>query len=169
MSRLKASNSAFGNITFKYDAVGNLRNRTITGGNSLGGSQHNATMNFNNLNQVSSVVTPSGTRSFGYDSRGNVTNNGIYSFSYALANQPTSQGSSIFVYDGNLKRVKKTANGKTVYFVYTKEAGFVMVKYFWRDFKPLFLTHYIFDVESYNLLLNVCVCNCRTGYIAQPH
>ena len=45
----------------------------------------------------------------------------------------------------------------------------VMVKYFWRDFKPLFLTHYIFDVASYNLLLNVCVCNCRTGYIAQPH
>ncbi|MBB1438991.1 ATPase, partial [Shewanella sp. SG41-4] len=41
----------------------------------------------------------------------------------------------------------------------------VMVKYFWRDFKPLFLTHYIFDVASYNLLLNVCVCNCRTGYI----
>ncbi|MCL1084425.1 hypothetical protein, partial [Shewanella psychromarinicola] len=36
----------------------------------------------------------------------------------------------------------------------------VMVKYFWRDFKPLFLTHYISDVASYNLLPNVCVCNC---------
>jgi hypothetical protein len=49
------------------------------------------------------------------------------------------------------------------------DSSIVMVKFFWRDFKPLFLTHYIFDVASYNLLSNAYVCNCRTGYIAQPH
>ncbi|QHJ14007.1 tRNA(Glu)-specific nuclease WapA (plasmid) [Paraglaciecola mesophila] len=125
LSRLVTSSSAFGDITFKYDAVGNLRKRSVIGGDALGGPQHNATMSFNSNNQVSNVTTIAGVRSFDYDTRGNVTNNGIYTFNYDLANQPIKSGPHSFVYDGNFKRAKKIVDGEVLYFVYTKSAGLV--------------------------------------------
>ncbi|MDO6561649.1 RHS repeat-associated core domain-containing protein [Paraglaciecola chathamensis] len=125
LSRLVTSSSAFGDITFKYDAVGNLRKRSVIGGDALGGPQHNATMSFNSNNQVSNVTTIAGVRSFDYDTRGNVTNNGIYTFNYDLANQPIKTGPHSFVYDGNFKRAKKIVDGEVLYFVYTKSAGLV--------------------------------------------
>ncbi|WP_417690542.1 RHS repeat-associated core domain-containing protein [Pseudidiomarina sp.] len=72
----------------------------------------------------------SGLRSFSYDSRGNVTAAGALQFSYDAENQPISvSGSSSgnYVYDGNLKRVKQTVNGATIYNVYDQAGQLVHV------------------------------------------
>jgi len=64
-------------------------------------------------------------RSFTHDSRGNVTGNGKDIFNYDLANQPIKTSSDTFLYDGNLKRAKKSTDSGVSYFVYTKEAGLI--------------------------------------------
>ena len=60
-------------------------------------------------------------RAYAYDNRGNVTGDGRLTFTYDAAEQPTAMGGTAagaFVYDGNLKRVKQTIAGETVYSVY---------------------------------------------------
>ena len=126
LDRLRTSNSSRGNITFTYDALGNLRKRNVVGGSALGGAQHGVTVTFNSLNQVNKATNIDGTRSFTHDSRGNVKTNSTHNFTYDFANQPTSisgQQTGNFTYDGHLKRVKQTVDGKTSYSVYTQEAG----------------------------------------------
>ena len=128
LSRLKTSESAFGDITFNYDALGNLRKRTVSGGNAFGGAQHNATMGFNSTNRITSATTSKGVQTYNYDNRGNVTRMGDTRFTYDQANQPISVTGSQdgeFVYDGNLKRIKKTTDEQTTYFIYTQGAGLV--------------------------------------------
>ena len=61
-----------------------------------------------------------------YDARGNVRDTGTIAYGgldifYDTAEQPMSMGGAVtasFVYDGNLKRVKQTINGETIYSVY---------------------------------------------------
>ena len=125
LSQLKSSNSAFGDITFEYDAIGNLRKRSVVGGNAFGSSQYSTTIDFNSNNQVYSAMTGGLARSFTHDTRGNVTNNGKDIFNYDLANQPIKTSSDTFLYDGNLKRAKKSTDSGVSYFVYTKEAGLI--------------------------------------------
>jgi len=53
---------------------------------------------------------------------GNVTDNDRLGFTYDAAEQPTAisgAASGVFVYDGNLKRVKQVLGGDTVYSVYS--------------------------------------------------
>jgi len=128
LSRLKTSNSGRGNFTFNYDALGNLHSRTVIGGSALGGPQHAVNVTFNTLNQVKTATNLDGTKTFVHDTRGNVTSNGTHNFVYDYANQPTSISggqSGSFTYDGNLKRVKQVVDGKTIYSVYTQEAGLI--------------------------------------------
>ena len=98
------------------DALGNIRSRTE-------GSSSVSTMNYDATNRVSSATISGQNRAFAYDARGNVTNNGKYSFVYDFANRPVSQTGAVsasFAYDGNLKRVKEVRAGKTIYTVYSR-------------------------------------------------
>tara|TARA_R110000744_G_C19367278_1_gene562019 strand:- start:1024 stop:2748 length:1725 start_codon:yes stop_codon:yes gene_type:complete len=124
LNQLINANSAFGNVSFNYDSIGNLRKRSVIGGTSSS-SKYIASMNYNQNNQLASASIGSEVRPYTYDSRGNVTSNGKKSFFYDLANQLTSSGSDSFWYDGNLKRAKKVSSSGAVYFVYTKEVGLV--------------------------------------------
>ena len=120
------------------DALGNIRNRT-EGTNSV------STMNYNATNRVSTATIFGQSRTFTYDARGNVTNNGRYAFVYDFANQPVTQTGAVnatYAYDGNLKRVKEVRflarvfygeplrtspenawGGKTIYNVYSRLTG----------------------------------------------
>ena len=66
-----------------------------------------------------------------YDTRGNVRDTGTVGLggldiTYDAAEQPTSIGGAVtgsFVYDGNLKRVKQTIGGETIYSVYSQSGA----------------------------------------------
>lgn len=64
-----------------------------------------------------------GSKNFTYDAHGNVSHNGTYSFTYNAADQlQCSQcgttNESVYAYDGNGHRVKKSKNGIETYFFY---------------------------------------------------
>ena len=117
VGRLKTASGPWGSGSFSYDTANNLTSKVL-------GSRR-VTLSYNSLGRLSSARdTADGniSRSYGYDSRGNVTSNGRLSFVYDAANQPTSMsGSGIsgaFSYDGNYRRVKQVINGETIYSVY---------------------------------------------------
>lgn len=113
LDRLVTANSSngWGNGTFRYDPHGNLRQKV------LGGRTVN--VYYNSLNRVSSVNDTGSSRSFSYDARGNVVNNGERSFTYDQSNQPTyMSGAGTYRYDGNMKRVKSVVGGETIYSIY---------------------------------------------------
>ena len=77
-----------------------------------------------------------------YDGRGNVTSLGLMSFAYDTSDQPiivtgsrngVSFNNANYTYDGNLKRVKSTVNGRTFYNVYSLSGELVHV----HDENPL--------------------------------
>jgi RHS repeat-associated protein len=95
------------------------------------------TVNINNdaaKNRVNQVVdSVNGTRIWGHDTRGNVTDNGPVALGYDTANQPTSMSvsgtSATYTYDGNLKRIKTVENGVTTYSIYSKVTGNILHTY----------------------------------------
>lgn len=135
MQRLITANGAFGNATYTYDSLGNIRQKR------LGGRTVN--VSYNSLNRVSHVSSsgtgvPTATSapfssSYIHDSRGNVKDSGRVSFVYDAANQPVSLtftgGTASYAYDGNLKRAKQitTNNGssKTIYSVYGQSGSLI--------------------------------------------
>jgi RHS repeat-associated protein len=77
-------------------------------------------------NRVTSADDAGVPRPYGYDARGNATLVGALAFTYDFSNQPTAMAgaaSALYTYDGNLKRVKSVANGKTAYWVYPAAGG----------------------------------------------
>ena len=62
---------------------------------------------------------------YSYDSAGNMTTGMGQSYSYDGANRlkTASNGTSSYGYDGDGKRVKKTENGATTYYVYSSKLG----------------------------------------------
>ena len=115
LARLTTANGPWGNGSFKYDALANLREKRL--------GSRTVTNSYNSANRVSSTAdTVNGTRHLGYDSRGNVTQLGGLNFTYDYADQPiaiSGAASGTYKYDGNLKRVKAVVNGKTIYTVYS--------------------------------------------------
>jgi len=122
--RLDQANGTFGNGTFTYDAIGNLRSQQL-GNRSIG-------VHYDASNRVSYATDGGVLRTYGYDARGNATRVGALTFVYDFANQPVSVWgggtSASHVYDGHLKRVKTVAGGKTVYSVYSALGGSVMLR-----------------------------------------
>jgi RHS repeat-associated protein len=121
LGRLKTASAPnhWGTASYNYDALGNLRTRAYSG--------RSVAINYNSVNRVSNYVDNGVTRSFSYDSRGNVTASGALSFTTDYANQPTAitgtnrNGQSVnasYFYDGHHRRVKQTVNGTTIYSVY---------------------------------------------------
>ncbi|RUO57833.1 RHS repeat domain-containing protein [Pseudidiomarina insulisalsae] len=124
LSRLVSASGPWGSGSYTYDALGNLRQKQL-GSRTVG-------LSYNSVNRLvtSDDSGASGLRSFSYDSRGNVTAAGALQFNYDAENQPVSvsgSSSGTYVYDGNLKRVKQSVNGATIYNVYDQAGQLVHV------------------------------------------
>ncbi len=130
--------------TFTYDSLGNLRSKTL--------GNRKVSLAYDGRNRVTRSVDTgapngqgTGTRTLGYDSRGNVTTLGSMAFVYDYAGQPVTVSGSAnlsgqagvngargatngnYTYDGNLKRVKSVVNGKTIYNIYDASGTLVHV------------------------------------------
>lgn len=119
LERLTTSTGPWGTGIVEYDTLGNIIRK------KLGTRQVNMTYDSNNrLNRAidsGGIGGTTGDRSFLYDSRGNVTSAGNQDFVYDYADQPISlNGEAVgsYRYDGNMKRVKATVEGKTIYNVF---------------------------------------------------
>ncbi len=132
---LKTANGPWGSGSYKYDSLGNLREKKL--------GARTVTLNYdesrNRLRQ--SVDTGhSGTRTVAYDARGNVTTLGNLTFKYDMSDQPTTvtgsadgstSANTTYRYDGNMKRVKSTINDgsgpKEIYNVYDSSNSLMLV------------------------------------------
>ncbi|MEM8771162.1 MAG: RHS repeat-associated core domain-containing protein [Pseudomonadota bacterium] len=125
--RLTSATGVWGTGSYKYDALDNIRQK------KLGARTVDISISSDNLvNQVTDTDNP--TRNFAYDARGNTANDGRYAFTYDHSNQPValsgSGQSNAYVYDGNLKRVKKTeTSGVVIYDVYSRVTGKVAYRH----------------------------------------
>ncbi|MDP2714944.1 RHS repeat-associated core domain-containing protein [Rheinheimera sp.] len=117
LDRLDTATGFWGSGSFDYDSVGNITQKTL-GNQSLTYAYNTS----NRLTGISGAVS----RTFAYDSRGNVTNNGQRAFSFNLANQLITSGTNSYQYDGYNRRVKKVSNGKTQYSLYNAAGQLLM-------------------------------------------
>jgi RHS repeat-associated protein len=119
--RLCTATGPWGSGSFEYDALDNLRKQT------LGARIVDLTSGYNpTTNRIDSVTDSGVPRVYGYDVRGNATLVGGMSFTYDFSNQPNAvlgAAVALYTYDGNLKRVKSVANGKTTYWIYPAAGG----------------------------------------------
>lgn len=116
-------------VTYTWDALGN-RSSVVDNGSSTGYS-------VNNLNQYSSV----GGTNLTYDTRGNLTGDGTWTFGYDHGNHLVSAsktGTTVsYAYDGMGRRISKTVNGTTTRYLYSGDdlieerdgTGMVLAKY----------------------------------------
>jgi len=121
--RLVTANGPWGGGSFTYDALDNLRAQTL-GGRAI-------TVAYDATNRVLWANDAGQHRPYAYDTHGNATTVGGLAFVYDHANQPvsvTGATSASHVYDGNLKRVKTEAGGKTMYSVYSALGGSIMFR-----------------------------------------
>lgn len=124
LGNLKTAQGPWGSGQFEYDALGNLRVKILGGRTvfvSYDNTRNRATQN---------TDTDGGSRTIGYDSRGNVTTLGNLNFNYDFSDQPTSvsgSSSGSYQYDGNLKRVKASVGGKLIYNIYNAAGQLVHV------------------------------------------
>lgn len=129
--RLTNATGLWGTATYKYDALSNIRERAV--------GSRTVTIDYDANNRVDDVTdTANPFRDFTHDARGNVTNDGRYTFTYDLSDQPTNISGSggvntTYEYDGNKKRVKSVespvgAATKTTYYVYSALTGGLIFK-----------------------------------------
>ncbi len=117
LNRLTATtgNVGIGSSQINYDGLGN-----ITGYTSKGRQlDYSYDTTKNRLTKVTDAI---GNKNYdftnGYDSRGNVTNNGNRSFNFNRANQLASSNGNSYIYDGHNRRVKTIDSQGTSYSVY---------------------------------------------------
>ncbi|HIK11545.1 MAG TPA: RHS repeat protein, partial [Oscillatoriaceae cyanobacterium M33_DOE_052] len=99
--------------SYSYDAYGN-----ITSVSGAGGPHANYSLSYSNNRVVG----------WSYDASGNLLSDGANSYSYNAVGQITSSsnGNSSYGYDGDGKRVKKTENGVTTYYIWSENLGMVL-------------------------------------------
>lgn len=119
LDRLKTANGFWGTGSFNYDAMGNITRKTL--------GPQDISYTYNAAKRLTSI-SGSLSQSFTYDSRGNVTNNGVRAFTFNRANRLTSSGNTSYVYDGHGRRIMKTKNGAKTYSLYNS-AGVLMGTY----------------------------------------
>ncbi|MFT6779144.1 MAG: RHS repeat-associated protein [Paraglaciecola sp.] len=119
LERITKASGPWGDGEFSYDSLGNILSKDL--------GSRSVELSYNSDNRLTRSVDTgglggnTGTRDFDYDSRGNTTTAGNLNFSYDYADQPVSMSGSTsgtYRYDGNLKRVKATIEGKILYNVY---------------------------------------------------
>ncbi|AWF81931.1 hypothetical protein BTJ40_14460 [Microbulbifer sp. A4B17] len=123
---------------YHYDDIGNITKK-VTPSSSI-------SFNYNNNNLLTS--TSSG-KSFSYDSYGNITSNGSFSFVYNHASRLTNAAGKIFTYDASGNRIKTNKGSETNYHFYNK-AGQLM--YEWDSTKSsdyIYLGTRLFAKEEY--------------------
>ncbi len=126
--RLETANasSAWGTGTYDIDSLDNLKEKTL--------GSRTVTIEYNSLNRLYRMkdTAAGGTwRNYSYDGRGNVTNDGVHSFTYDFENQPVSISgldNGTYQYDGNLRRIKQVVNGETIYSIYDS-AGAILTRH----------------------------------------
>ncbi|MCL5050021.1 MAG: RHS repeat-associated core domain-containing protein [Firmicutes bacterium] len=130
MNRLVSASGPWGNGSFVYDALGNLRQKTL--------GARTVTLHYDGQNRLTGSVDSgwSGTRDFAYDARGNVTTAGQLQFVYDRSEQPVAitgaangigSADGSYRYDGHFKRVQQEVNGNTVYSVYDRAGVLVHI------------------------------------------
>lgn len=131
LGRLKSASGPWGNGSYIYDPLGNLRTKTL-GSRTVSLGYDSARNRMNHVADTGgSGMASTGTRTVAYDSRGNVTTLGTLGFLYDTADQPRAvSGSSngTYRYDGNLRRVKAIVDSKTVYNVFDLSGALVHVE-----------------------------------------
>ncbi len=122
-----ASSTAWGNGSYVYDPLGNIRQKTML--------NRSVTTAYDSRNRLVQAVDTgaTGTRGFAYDGRGNITMAGSLTMGYDMSDQPVSvtgnadggngstAGAAVsgaYLYDGNFKRVRSVINGDTIYNLY---------------------------------------------------
>lgn len=119
--RLSFASGVWGSGSYTYDALNNMK-QVVLGSRIID-------LQFNSINQVSYVrdsAASSNWRAYSYDGRGNVIGDGKHNFTYDSANQPVSisgNDAGNYTYDGNLKRVKESVGGQTIYSVYSRSGA----------------------------------------------
>ena len=136
LGQMTSSTGPWGNMTASYDSLGNMLSRNL--------GSRTITLNYdgakNRVNQSLDSLAPAsggtGTRTVDYDSRGNVTTLGTLGMVYDYSDQPiavsgTANGvgsaNGTYMYDGNLKRIKSTVNGRTIYNIYSRSGELVHI------------------------------------------
>ena len=111
-----------GSSAIAYDAIGNITSYSNSSIQKSSALTYTYNLTSNKLTDVSG--TGSANYNFGqansYDNRGNITNNGMRSFTYNLANQLTLSDSNSYVYDGYNRRVKTTDSKGISYSMYSQ-------------------------------------------------
>ncbi len=122
IGRLTGADGPWGSANYQYDALGNMRSKTV-------GTQ-TVTMAYDDVvtNRLSCLsVNGGGCATWGHDNFGNVTNTDRHTFTYDRSNQPTSMSGAgsngSFIYDGNLRRVRQIQNNKTIYSFYSQSGA----------------------------------------------
>jgi RHS repeat-associated protein len=143
------------NKTFTYDALDRLATATASGlWGSLGwtydgvGNRQTENTNsytyFSNTNKLGSA----NGKSYGYDSNGNTTGEGIRTFGYNDNQRlvTVSDAGVVYVYNGNGQRVKKVVSGTTTVFHYSlagqiiaesNSSGTITAEYVYLNSQPL--------------------------------
>ena len=115
---LKTASGPWGTGSYDYDSIGNLHSKQL--------GSRTVSLNYDSNNRVSQSIDSgtSGTRTIGYDVRGNVTTLGNLGMAYDHSDQPiavtgTANGigsaNGTYLYDGNLKRVRSVINDDLQY------------------------------------------------------
>lgn len=124
LGRLTVANGPWGAGSYSYDALGNIRRKSL--GTRVVNVNYDASLN----RVLSNTDTAGSTRSFSHDARGNVIGLGSLYFSYDRSNQPillSGSATGTYKYDGNLKRIKSTVGGKEIYYIYNAAGNLVHV------------------------------------------
>lgn len=83
----------------------------------------NSDYSINGLNQIVDETNSGTTLAFGYDTNGNLTNDGVTTYTYDMFNRlSTASGGTSMQYDGMGRLYSVTVSGTTTYFVYDGNA-----------------------------------------------
>ena len=126
--RLLTASGPWGAGSFKYDALGNIREQKL-GARTIAIDYDAATNRASSFRDT--ALGSNALNTLAYDSRGNMHDTGTSSLgrpdmTYDFSNQPVTVFGSVaatYAYDGNLKRVKEVRGGKTIYTIYSKVTG----------------------------------------------
>jgi RHS repeat-associated protein len=113
--------------SFTYDAVGNRLTMTQTSGSTSALTSY--TYRPNGLDQLASVTLPNGsTRSYSYDTRGNLLSDGVATYSYDAANRliGASAGGHTrsYSYDALGRRIGQVADGVATSYVWDEASTY---------------------------------------------
>ena len=127
---MTAQNGVTENLSMSYDTENRLTNRWSnqepTRSYTYDGSDNIETHRIGNAtsryfygdNRLNSITGGGLQRTLDYDARGNVERNGSATNVFNSANQLISTGGESYLYDGQGRRVKKTKDGKHIYYMY---------------------------------------------------